>query len=158
MKIRIILLFVAGLIIFGCNTDSNKNITVQKDSLVTEEHQHHEETESIMLDNGKKWVIVPEMMKYLRNIESGVNDFSKKENPVLDDYKNLSLLIQKNLDSLTSNCTMTGQAHDELHKWLVPFLDLSKEFSESKNQEDAKINFQKVKSLFCNTVLKPILI
>lgn len=148
MKIRIIFLFVAGFILFGCNSDSNKNIKVQKDSLVVEEHHHNEEADAIQMDSGKKWVIVPEMMKYLRNIENAVAEFPKKENHSFDDYKILAQLIEKNLESLTSNCTMTGQAHDELHKWLVPFLDLSKEFSESKNQEEAKNNFQKVKESF----------
>lgn len=149
MKIRIIFLFAAGFILFGCTTGSDKNIKVQQDSLVAEEHHHHdEEADAIQMDSGKKWVIVPEMMKYLRNIESAAAEFPKKENPSFDDYKILAKFIEKNLESLTSNCTMTGKAHDELHKWLVPFLDLSKEFSESKNQEEAKNNFQKVKESF----------
>ena len=149
MKFRIIFLFVAGLILLGCNADSGKNNKIQQDSLVTEEHHHHDdEADAIQMDGDKKWVVVPEMMKYIRNIEDAVVEFSKKENTSFDDYKNLAQQIEKNLGDLTSNCTMTGQAHDELHKWLVPFLDLSKEFSESKNQEEAKNNFQKVKESF----------
>ena len=148
MKIKFIFLFAVGLIFLGCNSASNENTQVQKDSIVTEEQHHHEEQETIVLDSGKKWVVVPEMMKYIRSIESGVTEFSKKENPEFNAYKNLAQLIDKNLGSLTSNCTMTGKAHDELHKWLVPFLDLSKEFSKSTNQEEAKKSLQKIKESF----------
>ena len=57
-------------------------------------------------------------------------------------------MIAKNLEELTSSCTITGQAHDELHKWLVPFLDLSAEFSETTNVKDAEIAYKKIEESF----------
>jgi CII-binding regulator of phage lambda lysogenization HflD len=66
----------------------------------------------------------------------------------LEDYNNLSNKIKKHLDVLTSSCTMTGQGHDELHKWLLPFLDISKEFAKSKTLKDAQENYQVIKHSF----------
>ena len=58
MKIKFIFLFAVGLIFLGCNSASNENTQVQEDSIVTEEQHHHEEQETIVLDSGKKWVVV----------------------------------------------------------------------------------------------------
>ena len=55
----------------------------------------------------------------------------------LEEGKSLIRFFMKkeNLDLLTSNCTMKGQAHDELHKWLLPYLDLVTDFSKDKSAE-----------------------
>ena len=98
-----------------------------------------------MLDNGSKWVVVPEMMAFIKNIENDVVEFSNKDTPSFEEYQTLSQLIEKNLEDLTSNCTMTGKAHDELHKWLLPFLDLSTEFSKCSTQQEALESYSKIK-------------
>ena len=76
-------------------------------------------------------MVVSEMMKYLKAMENEINTFSDGE---LKDFKQLSDNLLLNIDSLTSNCTMQGQAHDELHKWLVPYIETVNEFSELKDQ------------------------
>ena len=43
---------------------------------------------------------------------------------------------------------MEGQAHDELHKWLLPFIDLVKEFSESKSEQEFTTHCEKIKTTF----------
>lgn len=142
-----------GVFIYGCkNTASNEEIK-QQDTVVTEEVLQAEVQEVILLDNGKKWVVVPEMMVFIKNIENAVDEFSKNENPSFKEYQNLSKGIAKNLEELTSNCTMTGQAHDELHKWLVPFLDLSAEFSKCANQQEAEKVYSKIKESFKEFVI-----
>ena len=52
-----------------------------------------------------------------------------------ENFEKLSENLNKNVDLLTANCTMKGQAHDELHKWLVPYIALVKDFSEDKSAE-----------------------
>jgi TolA-binding protein len=147
MRIKLIFSLAFSIFLLGCNNAVNKEEISTQESVVEEEH-HHDEQEAIVLDNGKKWVVVTEMMAFIKNIENEVVDLSKNENPTFENYQTLSATIEKNLDELTSNCTMTGQAHDELHKWLVPFLDLSAEFVEVKNEEEAKAVYQKIKESF----------
>lgn len=43
---------------------------------------------------------------------------------------------------------MKGKAHDELHKWLLPYIDLVKEFSESKDETTLNEQFQKIQTSF----------
>lgn len=126
---------------FSCNNTTNESVN-ENTEIPTEENHNHDENEAIVLDNGSKWIVVPEMMVFIKNIENSLANFSLNEKPSFEDHQQLSILIEGNLEKLTSNCTMTGQGHDELHKWLLPFLDLSTQYSESKNLEEAKRTYQ----------------
>ncbi|MGE0561692.1 MAG: hypothetical protein AB7O47_07740 [Flavobacteriales bacterium] len=148
MKTKLIIPIVLGVVLFSCREATTEEKEVTQETIVAEEEHHYDENEAIVLDNGNKWVVVPEMMAFIKNIENGVVAFSKKKNTTFEEHKTLSILIDKNLEDLTSNCTMTGQAHDELHKWLLPFLDLASEYAESENIEDAKASFQKINQSF----------
>jgi hypothetical protein len=126
LKIKIVLLATVGLFLISCNTKSkDEKIT----DIKTEAHEHFD-SEAIKLNEGKKWKIDDAMMLHIRNMEKDVVNFDKT------DDKNYSLLadnLQANIDLLTSNCTMKGEAHDELHKWLVPYIALVDSFSKEKS-------------------------
>ena len=78
-------------------------------------------------------------------MENDVISFAKVEQK---DYKVLSEKLQASIDLLTSNCTMTGQAHDELHKWLLPYMDLVEELSEAINEAEALQQFENIQTSF----------
>ena len=114
----------------------------------TGEHSsaHHEEhataTGTIELDGNNKWKIVDNMMIHIDKMDQDVTNFKGSS---YDEYQDLAALLLDNIHSLTSNCTMTGKAHDELHKWLLPFIDTVDKFAYSKNKEDAAKQFEEVK-------------
>lgn len=113
------------------------------------EADHHNHSESIILNNGEKWKVDEHMLRFIRTIETDVVKFSSFEGEKkLPDYISLSAQIEMNLDSLTSNCTMTGQAHDELHKWLLPFLDLNDYFSSTETVDEADSLYTEIKTSF----------
>ena len=117
----------------------------QEEAVVQEENHHHDEIEEIVLDNGNKWKVVETMAVYIRNMEQAVNEFETLENK---DYAVLAKTIDENITELTSKCTMEGQAHDELHKWLVPFIELSEEFDGATELVEQEKNYQKFKASF----------
>jgi hypothetical protein len=78
-------------------------------------------------------------------MENDVISFTKVEQK---DYKSLSEKLKTNIDLLTSNCTMKGKAHDELHKWLLPYIDFVKELSEAKDETEAEKQFQNIQTSF----------
>jgi hypothetical protein len=43
---------------------------------------------------------------------------------------------------------MKGKAHDELHKWLLPCIDLVKELSEAKDETEASKHFKTIQISF----------
>lgn len=147
MKTKITTVLAASMLLFACTNSTNNDSKVKTEKTSEEEADHHHDHESdeIALNHGEKWKVDKDMMLHIQNMEKDVNSFNGKSKT---EYAALALKIKNNLDLLTSNCTMTGQAHDELHKWLLPFLDLADEFSESKSEEESAKLFTKVKTSF----------
>lgn len=143
MKIKLALLVA---VVLGINTSCTNPVKEEKAESPTadttlqappSEHQHSE-SEAIELNNGAKWTVVPDMMKYIRTMESDIKQFAESKKSDLKDFQQLGAALQKNVDLLTSNCTMEGKAHDELHKWLVPYIDLVSKLNKSENADEAK--------------------
>lgn len=145
-SILLTMMIVAGLA-YGCDSSVKSNQTVKQSALAETDH-HHDSADSIVLNNGQKWKVVPNMLQYIRNMETDVAQFSKTENSSVKDYNALGEQLQKNIDLLTSNCTMEGQAHDELHKWLLPFIDMVDHLKKSTNTNDAALLFSNIKNSF----------
>lgn len=105
----------------------------------------HIDSNEIVLNNGEKWKVNDKMLVHIRNMENDINSFENTSNT---DYKELAKKLQSNLDLLTTNCTMKGQAHDELHKWLLPYIDLVNLFSETKNKQELQAQLKKIQASF----------
>lgn len=145
MKKITILIPVISLFLFSCGNTSNEKSKEQTETVTHKEHQHNAEIQTIELNNGEKWKVDANMITHIRNMENDVISFAKVEQK---DYKSLSEKLQSNIDLLTSNCTMKGKAHDELHKWLLPYIDLVKELSESKDETEALKHFENIQTSF----------
>ncbi len=146
-----ILLALISVFIYSCGNSANNDSTAQVTTIAEEEHHHNDGP--IVLNEGEKWIVDEEMMVHVKNMDNDVNAFEAKS---LNDFSVLAKKIENNIELLTSNCTMTGQAHDELHKWLLPFIDLSEAFSASKSAQEFTDNFLKIKTSFItfNTYFK----
>lgn len=145
MKILIMSILTLSLLIFGCGNVENEKSNKPTVSNSKEEHKHNAEIQSIELNNGEKWKVDSNMIPYIRNMERDIISFSNDEHK---DYNSLAEKLQSNIDSLTYNCTMEGKAHDELHKWLLPFIDLVTELSKSKNETEAAKQFENIQKSF----------
>lgn len=118
---------LASLII-GCS--NNEEAQKKSDS--------ERNTYNIELVNDEKWSVNKEMMVHIKNMESDIEVTSNESSP---NYEDLGSKLDENIGLLTSNCTMTGKAHDELHKWLLPFIDLVKDLNATDSKEDQKQSF-----------------
>lgn len=137
--------------IYGCvgkeTTKETVNIpdSVKSDKIA--EHEHRE-GQNIEYNNGAKWKVVPDMMQYIRTMEKDVNKFIETEKNELKGYVQLSTTLQKNIDNLTANCTMQGKAHDELHKWLVPYIDMVDRLGHATTKDEAGEIIEEIKESF----------
>jgi len=96
---------------------------------------HHEQQEVIALDNGNKWDVPDNMMVHVRTMQEGMrNHLAKPESE--RDVQAIMVVLDNAIEGMTSNCTMRGQGHDELHKWLVPFIEMAEELSESTDHAE----------------------
>ena len=145
MKKKIILIPAIALFLFSCGNASNEKSEDLSEIETHDEHHHDDESEAIELNNGEKWTVDANMLTHIRTMENDVVSYAKVEQK---DYKSLSEKLQSNIDLLTSNCTMKGKAHDELHKWLLPYIDLVKEFSEAKDETEASQHFENIQISF----------
>lgn len=145
MKKKIILIPAIALFLFSCDNASNEKSEDLSEIETHDEHHHDDESEAIELNNGEKWKVDANMITHIRNMENDINHFANVEQK---DFKSLAEKLQANIDLLTSNCTMTGQAHDELHKWLLPYMDLVDELSVAEDKIEAEKQFQEIQSSF----------
>lgn len=124
-------LVIISMFWIGCENSSKKNSS-KAEQTHSEEHEGH--SEAIALNNGKKWKVDEHMLVCIRRMESEakISDKDGKQN-----HKALSDSLTKNIELLTSNCTMKGQAHDELHKWLLPFIEQVESFSKTAEKTDS---------------------
>ena len=136
---------ISSLLLFGCGNTASEKPSLPPTSAMQEEYHHDEESDAIALDNGQKWTVNTNMIVHIRNMEKDINTFALAQQK---DYKSLSGKLQKNIDLLTANCTMEGKAHDELHKWLVPYIDMVSELSEAKDKTEAAKYFANIQNSF----------
>ncbi len=147
MKSILLLTVIAfSVTVSGCSTaPAEKGVTPTEVVPKAEDHQHPDASEAIELNNGERWPVDKNMVGYIRNMEADLETFS---GTAPQDYKVLSEKLQTNLEALTSNCTMTGQAHDELHKWLLPFIDGVNTLSEANSTAAAAVEVKNLQTSF----------
>jgi hypothetical protein len=145
MEMTRILIPIISLMFYSCSNTSNETSKEQSQTIAGDEHQHSHKTQTIELNNGEKWKVDSNMIIHIRNMENDVISIAKLEQK---DYKSLAKKLQSNIDLLTSNCTMEGTAHDELHKWLLPYIDMVNQLSEIKNETEASKQFTNIQHSF----------
>ncbi|WP_026750984.1 MULTISPECIES: hypothetical protein [Sediminibacterium] len=145
MNKLILSLAAFSIMLSSCSNSTNEKSNNQTE--IAEQNNHHldDESEAIELNNGEKWKVDANMITHIRNMENDINHFANVEQK---DFKSLAEKLQTNIDLLTSNCTMKGKAHDELHKWLLPYIDMVKELSEAKNETEASEQFKNIQTSF----------
>jgi hypothetical protein len=131
------LLFVSIIIFtFSCQFNQNK---------VNENSENHQDENNIELNNGHKWHVDEAMMLIIKEMDQIVANFNDSNTPA---YKLLGDSIMTKINLLTSNCTMQGKAHDELHKWLVPLIELVDELSDVDSVEKGEKYYKVLQNEF----------
>lgn len=131
---KLIFILLGGFLIASCNNDSKTADTNTSTEVAVETedaHHRHADEGDIVLINGEKWQINPEMKPFLEKGSDLVTEYVKNNDT---DYKSLAAALKEQNSQLIKSCTMQGQSHDELHKWLHPHLDLVKSL---ENETDA---------------------
>lgn len=126
----------ACILIFVCTACDNDNSKNQNEVLmqnISKESTSVNTEQAINLNDGKKWTVDSIMMVYIRAMETDIQAYSQSK-----ETERLSDSLQTNIGRLTASCTMKGQAHDELHKWLLPFIATADSLKEKKEENSLK--------------------
>ena len=112
-------------VLVACSPSSTQNETP------TQEHNN-----SIKLNNGNRWIVNEEMKPF---IENGITVLTTYISTNDTNFTQLAEELKNQNSKLISSCTMKGESHEELHKWLHPHLDLVKKLSQSANKKEADL-------------------
>src|SRR5690554_4525770 len=88
------------------------------DTLVEDQEQLLK-LDEIELNNEQRWLVNDEMKPFIIASENLFVDYINSQD---SNHKKLAQDLKVNADALIKSCTMEGKAHDELHKWLHPYL------------------------------------
>ena len=119
-------LFLVTLIIFfSCNQKVEKNPSPLIEAIEQEkpaEESHESIDKEITLNNEVLWQANPETTEGILKMKermNSFNDFEKKEA-----YATLKESLETDFTELFQKCTMKGEAHNQLHNYLFPYIDL----------------------------------
>ena len=151
MKSKNLILLSFLFLFVACANDAKQqgkdaaHDTSNQQQTETEHETAHDQSRTIELNQGQPWKVDDNMMAYIKKMKDEVETFTGK---TYNDYQVLAMDLTENIDGLTSNCTMSGKAHDELHKWLLPYIDTVNDFAKAENEEEAAKQLKNVKASF----------
>ena len=109
----------------------------QHDHVHEHEDDHHEAVShpKVMLNNGEKWQANPETSAGISNMLDLAERFGRGEAAAATDCADLAKALKKEFNTIFEKCTMKGEAHDQLHKFLLPMVQQFKLIGEGKGNE-----------------------
>ena len=113
-------LFAIVFFVTSCNTNPQQSKSVTKSDLSYME---------ISLEEDKPWVANIETTDGVANMLALVQNFS-------GDYALLHSSLENEFQTLFMKCSMTGEAHNQLHNYLIPMVA----FFEDIAKDDAEIS------------------
>jgi hypothetical protein len=125
------------------NTTEKKSTEVQPQQA---EEQHYNEVDELKLNNGNLWEANAETTVGINAMLQLMSDFPEVE--TAEAYATLKTNLESEFKTIIQECTMTGEAHDQLHLFIVPMRDLFNGLTAS-DLENSKVHFNKL-----NTHLK----
>ena len=135
---KVLLVAIGSMLIYSCNNKKDEaamDAHTDTEATMHDENHEHESTDVIRLNNSQKWVVNNEMKPFVMKGEELVNAYITKKQT---DYKTLAKELKSQNDQLIKSCTMDGESHDELHKWLHPHLELTKKLEEETDSVKAE--------------------
>lgn len=121
-KLLIVLCAFTFAMLFGCkNTDERKG---EKGKTTTEVPKKftaadgHTVGIDVKLNNGAKWEANVETTQGIGYMLGSVNDMPAQ--PALEDFKSLHKTLNVRFQSILQQCTMKGEAHNQLLSYLMP--------------------------------------
>lgn len=136
-------LFLITIILFvSCKqSEGKKPVPVIEQQEVSSEGSHESIEGEVTLNNRELWQANPETTEGIIKMKermNSFNDFEKKEA-----YSTLKEGLETDFTELFQKCTMKGEAHNQLHNYLFPFIDLF-DGLESSDLETCKKSFKEL--------------
>ena len=122
--VLILTIFVTILVV-SCDNDKNKKQEIAAPAQTEEET--HESEGVLKLNNGGLWMANTETTEGIEQMKQLIANFNDKQN--MEASPELKTKLEAEFGTIISKCTMTGEAHDQLHNYLLPMKPLFKDLA-----------------------------
>jgi hypothetical protein len=96
------------------------------------------------LNNGERWVVSPPMLVPIRRMQQRIATAIEPGAAITLDHAVLADSLFVDLDALVAGCTMEGKAHEELHDWLMPHMQLVQDLEKTTDTAQARTILQQL--------------
>jgi hypothetical protein len=133
--LRIINILIVAAFFVSCADDSSKSQVGEDDDHST--HLSETAEDGLRLNNGDKWKMDDHTRSSFINM---AGSFLNMDHSSLDGegLKKAGSDLQVQIGELIKGCTMTGEAHDQLHVYLMGYMPAVDALTKSGGIEDAK--------------------
>lgn len=128
MKKIIGLVAIVMAILLGCESKPGKVQSKDEPSAI-EEKEHPGKPVAVQLNNGERWDANPETTSGIEKMAALATNFQDKNE--LAGFHDLKGKLESEFNLILQNCTMSGEAHNQLHNYLVPMKTLFDELGSS---------------------------
>lgn len=135
------------LVLFGCGNHTTSEQLSDTETHATHESGHSAEitAEAIELNQGEKWAVNDEMKPFITESENLITAYNTAGST---DYKTLASQLKTQTSGLIKSCTMKGKSHDELHKWLHPYMEQVEHLSNAPDEALAEKHLADIEKSF----------
>lgn len=144
-KMKVAIIFVLSIFLWwSCGTKHNH------EQSETSEHEHTEFSsgqgssmslpDRLKLNNGERWAANAETTSGIKEMLEIISKYNPDD---LQAVRELGMPLQQELDGIINKCTMKGEAHEQLHIYLVPLI---KQIKILKEQEPSETQVHEIKS------------
>lgn len=141
---KIFFTLLGAALVWGCGNKTASDPETEAHHATTEHHTA-DMSEAIELNDGEKWQVNEEMKPFIAESETLLKAFNASESA---DYKTLATQLKAQNTGLIKSCTMKGKSHDELHKWLHPYMGQLEKLSDAADQEQAEQHLAEIEQSF----------
>ena len=107
---------VVSALLMACNSSAEE---ADNHTTAPEEQEHHDAgVEGLMLNHGARWVANPETTAGISSMQQAIQDSTQAESPA--GCAQLAARLTASFDGIIRQCTMTGEAHEQLHHYILP--------------------------------------
>ena len=135
----VVIIFISGLLT-GCRNNSpakDEHGIREKDKTIMPHDDHAVSAVSVALNDGQKWAANTETTQGIANMMKRIQSIPQA--PTVEDYKALQVALDNEFNSILQNCTMTGEAHDQLHNYLMPLKEMINQLGSNSIDDNKQI-------------------
>ena len=125
MKKSILSVAILGLAIASCQNrvePAAQAVRAAQDSVLDHDEHHSSQASPVSLNQGKKWVANAETKEGINKMAALLDAFPNPPQP--DDFLTLKVNLETEFNQVIQQCTMTGEAHEQLHNYLMPMAEM----------------------------------